>query len=132
MEPVAVVGFGLRFPQDAMTPDTFWDFLMNRKCAASQWPKDRVNIDAFRNSARKEPSSVCMTYMIMLLNDVVDVYCQIAADEAHFLRDDPSLFDAPFFSIAAPEAAALDPQQCLLLETTYQAFENGKSVAVHL
>ncbi len=35
------------------------------------------------------------------------------------------LFDAPFFSISTTEAAALDPQQCLLLETAYQAIENG-------
>jgi hypothetical protein len=59
MEPIAVVGVGLRFPHDAVTPDTFWDLLMKRKCAASGWPKDRVNIASFRNSARQEPSSVC-------------------------------------------------------------------------
>ncbi|KAF1967921.1 ketoacyl-synt-domain-containing protein [Bimuria novae-zelandiae CBS 107.79] len=106
MEPIAVVGFGLRFPHDAVSPETFWDLLMERKCASSDWPRDRINITAFKSSVPPEPSS-------------------IAARGAHFLREDPGLFDAPFFSITAPEAAALDPQQCLLLETTYQAFENA-------
>lgn len=34
-------------------------------------------------------------------------------------------FDAEFFDIGATEAAAIDPQQRLVLETTYRALENG-------
>jgi acyl transferase domain-containing protein len=44
----------------------------------------------------------------------------------HFLADDPARFDAPFFSIKPAEAECLDPQQRFLLETTYQALENGE------
>jgi acyl transferase domain-containing protein len=43
------------------------------------------------------------------------------------LEEDPSRFDAPFFSITAKEAAGMDPAQRLLLEVAYEAFENGKS-----
>jgi acyl transferase domain-containing protein len=43
------------------------------------------------------------------------------------LEEDPSRFDAPFFSITAKEAAGMDPVQRLLLEVAYEAFENGKS-----
>ena len=46
---------------------------------------------------------------------------------AHFLREDITTFDAPFFSITPPEAACMDPQQRGLLETVYRAFENGKA-----
>jgi acyl transferase domain-containing protein len=45
--------------------------------------------------------------------------------QAHFLEGDISAFDAPFFSITGPEAAAMDPQSRLLLETSYRALENG-------
>lgn len=38
---------------------------------------------------------------------------------------DPEAFDAPFFSVTAKEAAAMDPQQRILLETSFHAFENG-------
>ena len=45
---------------------------------------------------------------------------------AHFLREDITAFDAPFFSITPPEAACMDPQQRGLLETVYRALENGE------
>lgn len=35
------------------------------------------------------------------------------------------MFDAPFFSITAKDAAAMDPMQRKLLEVAYEAFENG-------
>lgn len=45
----------------------------------------------------------------------------------HFLKEDVGAFDAPFFSITSTEASAMDPQQRILLETAYKAFENGLS-----
>jgi acyl transferase domain-containing protein len=42
------------------------------------------------------------------------------------LQEDPSRFDAPFFSITAKEAAGMDPAQRLLLEVAYETFENSK------
>lgn len=50
----------------------------------------------------------------------------------HFIKEDIECFDAPFFSMNPMEAASLDPQQRCLLETTYQALENGKAFPVEL
>lgn len=43
-----------------------------------------------------------------------------------FIKEDVSLFDAPFFSITAKEAAGMDPMQRIMLEVAYEGFENGR------
>ncbi|TQN70639.1 Reducing polyketide synthase FUB1 [Colletotrichum shisoi] len=43
----------------------------------------------------------------------------------YFLEQDVSLFDAPFFSMTAKEAAGMDPMKRLLLEVSYEGFENA-------
>ncbi|EWZ86470.1 hypothetical protein FOWG_10040 [Fusarium oxysporum f. sp. lycopersici MN25] len=43
----------------------------------------------------------------------------------HFINDDVAAIDAPFFSLTAKEASAMDPMQRWTLETTYHAFENA-------
>ena len=50
---------------------------------------------------------------------------QIYSREAHFLKEGIWNFDASFFSLAAAEVTAMDPQSRILLETTYRALENG-------
>jgi len=61
----------------------------------------------------------------MGISDFVDWGNQINHDSGFFLQEDPSRFDAPFFSITAKEAAGMDPAQRLLLEVAYETFENG-------
>jgi hypothetical protein len=47
LEPIAVIGLSLEFPQEAISPDTFWNMLTEKRCAMTDWPRDRINLDAF-------------------------------------------------------------------------------------
>ncbi|KAJ6030992.1 polyketide synthase [Penicillium herquei] len=104
--PIAVVGMSYRFPGGANSEEALWDMLANGRNAWSEVPKDRMNAEAFYHpdNGRKGSFNV---------------------HGAHFLTDDIAAFDAPFFSISANEAKAMDPQQRMLLETTYEAYENA-------
>ncbi|PVH95532.1 reducing type I polyketide synthase [Periconia macrospinosa] len=121
-EPIAIIGMSFKYPQGAEDPDTFWKFLQERRCAATKFPKDRFNIDAFWDPDPKAPN-------------------HITPQEAHFLEGDVAGFDANFFSMAPHEVASMDPQQRGLMETTYHAMENanltmedmsGSNTSVHV
>ncbi|KAL7775796.1 hypothetical protein CFE70_009640 [Pyrenophora teres f. teres 0-1] len=104
--PIAIVGFGCRFPGDVTNGDKLWDMLMDRRSARTEVPGHRFNIQAFYN-----PDG--------------DRYGTCNNRGGHYLTEDVSLFDAPFFSISPAEAMAMDPMQRLLLEVTYEALENS-------
>ena len=50
---------------------------------------------------------------------------QTNARTGNFLKGDIAAFDAPFFSIQPAEVLSMDPQQRIMLETSYRALENG-------
>ncbi|TDZ30822.1 Highly reducing polyketide synthase alt5 [Colletotrichum spinosum] len=106
IEPIAVVGINLKFPGDALTPESFWEMLRDGRSAAGRVPADRFNIDAFHHPDPNRMDS-------------------IRFKEAHFMREDPREFDAPFFSMSPAEASILDAQQRGLLEGAYRVFENA-------
>jgi acyl transferase domain-containing protein len=47
VEPIAVIGFALKFPQEASTPVAFWDLLIRGGSARTEVPADRYNAEAF-------------------------------------------------------------------------------------
>ncbi len=47
MEPIAVIGLDLKLPQDAATPEGFFEMLRQGRSALTEVPKDRYNLDAF-------------------------------------------------------------------------------------
>ena len=47
MEPIAIIGLSLRFPQEATTPQTFWKMLMEKRSAMTDVPSERFNVSGF-------------------------------------------------------------------------------------
>ncbi|KAI0868558.1 hypothetical protein GGS24DRAFT_513175 [Hypoxylon argillaceum] len=99
MEVIAIVGLSFRLPQGILDEDGLWDVLREGKNLSSEWPSNRLAIDAHHDRG-------------------------LPARGAHFMNGDPGEFDAPFFSMTPAEATAMDPQQRWALETAYHAFEN--------
>jgi len=107
--PIAVVGIACRFPGDATNPDKLWELISKGGNAHGTWPKDRFNVDAFYHPNPER-------------------YGAFNTKGGHFMTGNVTGFDAPFFSITAKEAHAMDPQQRIVLELTYEGLENGKSL----
>ena len=101
---IAIVGVSCRFPGGVQNPEDFWQLLEQSKNVRSKTPHDRFNEDSFYHP---DP----------------DNYAAIDARGGHFLEQDVGLFDAGFFGISPLEAASIDPQQRIQLESAYEALE---------
>lgn len=47
IEPIAVIGFSLKFPQDATSAEKFWKMLIEGRSAMTKVPENRFNVDSF-------------------------------------------------------------------------------------
>ncbi|MET8826314.1 SDR family NAD(P)-dependent oxidoreductase [Streptomyces sp. NPDC004610] len=99
-DPVAVVGLGCRFP-GADGPDAFWELLADGRDAIGTVPDDR-----FTHHDRRGDGGTARARLGGFLTGV-------------------GALDADFFGIGAHEAAALDPQQMLVLEVAWEALEDA-------
>ncbi|KAF2464560.1 reducing type I polyketide synthase [Lindgomyces ingoldianus] len=106
LDPIAIIGFSFRFPQDATSTEAFWRMLVEKRNAMTEWPEERLNLDSFYHPENGRKGN-------------------FPVRGAHFLNENPEAFDAPFFSITTKEACSMDPQQRGLLETAYTALENA-------
>jgi acyl transferase domain-containing protein/acyl carrier protein len=104
-EPVAVIGFGCRFPGDILGPEAFWRFLCEGRSAVGEVPPDRWA--PFDDGSPEVAAALLGT-----------------TRWGSFLADIDA-FDAEFFEISPREAAKMDPQQRLLLEVAYEALEHA-------
>ncbi|MFE1928016.1 type I polyketide synthase [Streptomyces asoensis] len=105
-EPLAVVGMACRFPGGADSPDLLWERLADGRDMMSPLPRDRGwDLDALLGTADGGPAAS-------------------AAREGGFLAD-VSRFDAELFGISPREALAMDPQQRVMLEVAWEAFEHA-------
>ena len=74
--PIAVVGMGCRFPGEARSPQAFFEMLSKGRAAWSEVPKDRYSIDQYYHPYNNRAGTT-------------------NSKGAHFLTEDPGLFDAP-------------------------------------
>ncbi|WP_055390066.1 phthiocerol type I polyketide synthase PpsB, partial [Mycobacterium tuberculosis] len=94
-----------RFPGDVDGPESFWDFLVAGRNAISTVPADRWDAEAFYHPDPLTPGRMTTKW-------------------GGFVPDVAG-FDAEFFGITPREAAAMDPQQRMLLEVAWEALEHA-------
>jgi phthiocerol/phenolphthiocerol synthesis type-I polyketide synthase D len=104
-EPVAVVGIGCRFPGNVDGPESFWRLLVDGEDAVGEVPEDRWDADEFYDPDPSAPGRMTTKW-------------------GGFISDVAG-FDADFFGITPREAEAMDPQQRVLLEVSWEALENA-------
>lgn len=126
MEAIAVIGIGCRFSGGATSVEDFWQMLCDGRTGHGKIPESRYKASAWHHPSHERKGAVGIPDVVSILSCDAKQNAQINHDSGFFLKEDPSRFDAPFFSITAKEAAGMDPAQRLLLEVAYETFENGK------
>jgi acyl transferase domain-containing protein/short-subunit dehydrogenase/acyl carrier protein len=102
-DPVAIVSMGCRWPGGVTTPEDLWRLLRDGVDALTDFPADRGwDVDRVYGPAT-----------------------DAGAPRIGGFLDDAAGFDAHFFGIGPHEATAMDPQQRVLLEATWEALERA-------
>ena len=104
VEPIAIVGMACRFPRAPSVPD-FWRLLE----AGESGITEGVPGSGVGRIGELFPDA-----------DVPNEACRFGA-----YLEDIDQFDAPFFRISPVEAQLLDPQQRIMLETSWRALEDA-------
>lgn len=105
-QEIAIIGYDCCFPGGANSPEQYWDLLSKGYDAISEIPKTRFDVDKYYND---EAGTKGKTY----------------TKNAGFLDMDIKSFDNTHFEITADEVCSMDPQQRILLETSWKALENS-------
>lgn len=101
---IAIIGYDCKFPGGASSPEKYWNLLLNKKSALVDI-SERFLIDDYY-SEDKEIGKLYTKKAFLLTSDVYG-------------------FDNVHFEISEQEATSIDPQQRILLETSWNALLNA-------
>ncbi len=104
--PIAIIGIGCRFPGGVESADQFWEFLSRRDDGIGSIPPDRWNCNGLINTAKGPTAG------------------QLNSDRGGFI-DNVDCFDPGVFNISGHEAKYMDPQQRLVLQSSWHALEHA-------